>query len=257
MTRGAKGEKMAGKPKKSGGGAVAGRDKKTSSAGKDTAPRARGAREKKATAEDNSFWSDLTRGRQRAVETLPNILKFPVVRDRTVVLRKIIRDGDALLDFGAGDRTLEKELTRSGLTVKYKSLDVDKNYEHDFYSLNEITGAYDVITAFELIEHVSPQKVMAIFNAAKKHLKKGGHLVISTPNVCHPVVFWRDCTHITPVRYDEAYGFFLSQGFDNIEIYRGGKTKWKDRFWAFVFRPLLKLLRLDYIRHIIITGRKA
>ncbi len=254
MTRGAKGEKMAGKPKKSGGRAAK-RGKKTSPAAGHEAAGDR--REKNPGPPADTFWSDLTRGRQRAVETLPNILTFPIVRDRTVVLKEIIREGDALLDIGAGDRTLEKELQKAGLAVRYRSLDVDRNYEHDFYSLNEITGTYDVITAFELVEHVAPEKVMAIFRAAKKHLKKGGHLVISTPNVCHPTVFWRDCTHITPVRYDEAYGFFHSQGFVDIAIYRGGKMKWKDRFWAFAYRPLLKLLRLDYIRHIIVTGRKA
>ena len=233
------------------------RDKKTSPAKKRASTVTRAGGGEKAPSTEGSFWSDLTRGRQRAVETLPNILKFPIVRDRIVVLEKLIQKGSSLLDIGAGDRTLEKELRRAGLDVEYRSLDVDRNHEHDFYGLGEIRGTYDVITAFEVVEHVPPEKIMEMFSAARKHLKKGGHFVISTPNVCHPVVLWRDCTHITPVRYDEAYGFFHSQGFEDIRIYRGGKTKWKDRFWAFIYRPLLKLLRLDYIRHIIVTGQKA
>ncbi len=205
----------------------------------------------------DSFWSELTRGRQKAVETLPNILKLPIVRDRMVILKKCVKDGDRLLDIGASDHTLSRQLKEAGLNVKYMSLDVDRNFEHDYYGLDEIEGSFDVITAFEVIEHISPAEIMEIFKKAQKHLKKGGYFIISTPNVCHPVLFWRDCTHITPVRYDEVYGFFHALGFLDIRIYRGGKTKWKDRFWAFVYGPLLKLLRLDYIRHIIVTGTKA
>jgi len=207
--------------------------------------------------DNKTFWSELTRGRQRAVETLPNILRLPIVRDRIDVLRELVKNGDRLLDIGANDRTLERQLSSAGLDVRYSSFDVDRNFNHDFYALNDIEGSFDIITAFEVIEHIKPTEIMEIFKKAMEHLKKGGCFIISTPNVCHPVILWRDCTHITPVRYDELYGFFHALGFGDINIYRGGKTKWKDRFWAFVYRPLLKLLRLDYIRHIIVTGRKA
>jgi len=207
--------------------------------------------------DNKKFWSELTRGRQKAVETLPNILKFPIVRDRIVVLQGFVKKGDRILDIGANDRTLERQLSSAGLEVEYLSLDVDRNLKHDYYGLDEIKGSFDVITSFEVIEHISPSEIMDLFKAAQKHLKRDGYFVISTPNVCHPVLFWRDCTHITPVRYDEVYGFFDALAFKDIQIYRGGKTKWKDRFWAFVYRPLLKLLRLDYIRHIIVTGRKV
>ncbi len=205
----------------------------------------------------NNFWSELTKGRQKAVETLPNILKFPIVRDRIEVLKKIVKRGDSLLDMGASDHTLERQLKEGGLNIKYSSFDVDRNFNQDFYELREIKGSFDVITSFEVIEHISPAEIMDVFRKAKEHLKKGGYFIISTPNVCHPVLFWRDCTHITPVRYDEVYGFYHALGFSDIHIYRAGKTKWKDRVWAFIYRPLLKLLRLDYIRHIIVVGKKG
>lgn len=199
-------------------------------------------------------WSEVTKGRQRAVETLPNILKFPIVGDKMDVFKGIIKKGDRVLDIGANDRHLEKLFKEAGFDVQYRSFDVDRNYQHDYYSLEDIEGPFDVVCAFEVIEHIRPKEILKIFKRAKKLLVKGGFFVVSTPNVCHPVLFWRDCTHITPVRYDEIYGFLHALGFDPIRIYRGGKVKWKDRFWAFVYRPLLKLLRLDFIRHIIVVA---
>jgi len=207
--------------------------------------------------DNKKFWSELTKGRQKAVETLPNILKFPIVRDKMELLRNILKDGDRILDIGANDRLLEKQLSEAGLNVKYFSLDVDKNLKHDYYGLNEIKGSFDVITSFEVIEHIRPDEIMDLFKAAQRHLKQDGSFIVSTPNVCHPVNLWTDCSHITAVRHNVLYYLLRSAGFSDIQIYRGGKTKWKDRFWAFVYRPLLKLLRLDYIRHIIVTGRKV
>ncbi len=207
--------------------------------------------------DNQKFWSELTRGRQKAVETLPNILKFPIVRDKMELLRNILKDGDRLLDIGANDRLLEKQLREAGLNVKYFSLDVDKNLKHDYYSLDEIKGSFDVITSFEVIEHISPAEITAMFKKAQSQLKEGGYIMVSTPNVCHPVNLWTDCSHITAVRHNVLYYLLSSAGFKDIQIYRGGKIKWKDRLWAFVYRPLLKLLRLDYIRHIIVTGRKV
>lgn len=207
--------------------------------------------------DNKNFWSELTKGRQEAVETLPNILKFPIIRDKMELLSDMLRDGDRILDIGANDRLLERQLREARLNVKYFSFDVDKNLKHDYYDLDKIKGPFDVITSFEVIEHISPAEIRATFSKACELLKKDGSFIVSTPNVCHPVNLWTDCSHITAVRHNVLYYLLQSSGFKDIHIYRGGKTKWKDRFWAFVFRPLLKLLRLDYIRHIIVTGKKA
>ncbi len=206
---------------------------------------------------NENFWSELTRGRQHAVETLPNILQFPIIRDKMELLRNMLKEGDRFLDMGANDRLLEKQLKEAGLNVKYSSFDVDKNLKHDYYELGDIKGSYETISSFEVIEHISPDEIIELFRKAHELLVKDGWFIVSTPNVCHPVNLWTDCSHITAVRHNVLYYLLQSAGFKDIEIYRGGKTKWKDRFWAFVYRPLLKLLRLDYIRHIIVVGRKA
>lgn len=200
-------------------------------------------------------WSEVIKNREQATPNLPNILKMPAVEGRMDILKNIIKEGDSILDIGAYDRTLEKLLDKTGIKVRYFSFDVDKTMPHDFYDLDGIDQTFDIVTAFEVIEHVTPAQIIDIFNRASKLLKKGGFLVVSTPNVCHPVHFWRSCMHITPVRHDELYNLLLSAGFKDIRIYRAGKLKWKEKLWAFIYRPLIKLLKMDFMPSIIATAR--
>jgi 2-polyprenyl-3-methyl-5-hydroxy-6-metoxy-1,4-benzoquinol methylase len=48
--------------------------------------------------------------------------------------------------------------------------------------LPEEAGQFDVITAIELIEHLSPEEVKATLEAAVARLAPGGKLVLTTPN---------------------------------------------------------------------------
>lgn len=200
-------------------------------------------------------WSEIIKSREQATPNMPNILKMPTVEGRMDILKNIIKEGDSILDIGAYDRTLKKLLDKTGIKVRYFSFDVDKTMPHDFYDLDGIDQTFDIVTAFEVIEHVTPAQIIDIFNRASNLLKKGGFLVVSTPNVCHPVHFWRDCTHITPVRHNELYGLLLLGGFKEINIYRAGKLKWKEKLWAFIHRPLIKLLKMDFMPTIIATAR--
>lgn len=201
-------------------------------------------------------WTNIFMGRKEATRNLPNILKIPTVRGRMDILERLVKDGDTVLDVGAHDRTTGDLIKRAGIKAKYFSFDVDRTHKHDYYSLDDIDRRFDVVMAFELVEHISPAEIVEFFTKAASVLNENGLIVISTPNVCHPVYLWRDCTHITPVRHDELYGLLHSTGFCGIEIFRSGKFKWKQKFWALVFRPLIKLLRMDYYPSIIATGRR-
>lgn len=206
---------------------------------------------------DTINWTEVFMGRKEATRNLPNILKLPTVRGRMDILTRRVKDNDLVLDMGAHDRTTGKLIEKAGIKAKYFSLDVDRTHKHDYYSMDEIDRRFDVVMAFEFVEHITPTEIVEFFKKAASILKENGLIVISTPNVCHPVYLWRDCTHITPVRHDELYGLLHSTGFSDIEIFRSGKFKWKQRFWAFVFRPLIKLLRMDYYPSIIATARRG
>lgn len=203
---------------------------------------------------EKTDWNEIFKWRQQA--DLPNILNLPTISGRMDLLAKAVKDGHKLLDIGANNRGLEKELERAGKKIKYFSFDIDRTLFHDYYNLDDVDQKFDVITAFELVEHIGIPEIIRLFKKVSELLSDNGVFMVSTPNVCHPVLFWRDCTHITPVRYDELYGLLAAAGFRDIKIYRSGKFKWKYRLLAFYYRPLMRLLRMDYVPGIIAVAVK-
>lgn len=202
-------------------------------------------------------WSEVTRGRQ-AAHSLPPILRLPLARDGRELLLGFLRNGVSLLDIGAHDRNLQRFIEAQGFTISYASLDVDRSREHDYYELSSVDRSFDIVVAFDVVEHMTVGEAMECFRRVQRDLlKPGGVFLVGTPNVSHPVVFWRDCTHITPFRYDELYGLLAAAGFSRIEIIRCGRFSLRDRVTALCFRPLLKLLRLDFAPGITAIARKG
>jgi len=202
-------------------------------------------------------WNDVMKGRTLAGRTLPHLLKLPIVKNSWEMVAGLIKDGDSVLDIGANERGLKDWLEQKGLKVKYYSCDIDRSMQHDYYDLNDITSTFDVIVAFEVIEHIDAVSVSKYFAKIRELLDEKGLFIVSTPNVCHPVVFWRDCTHITPFRYDELYGLLLKSGFEDVELFRIGNFSLKKRLIALYYRPLLRLLRMDFAPGIVAVARPS
>jgi SAM-dependent methyltransferase len=200
-------------------------------------------------------WSTVRAGRDQAVANLKPILKQPLIASTIDLINTVVKEGDLLLDVGANNRNLEKALQAPGQRVEYYSYDIDRSLPHDYYNLSEITRQFDVITILEVIEHIPPGDVAKLFQRAAELLKPGGNIIVSTPNVCHPVRFWRDCTHITPFRYDELAGLLYTAGFTGIEIFRLRKMRLKDwlRYW--VSLPTLRLLDIDFAPGIVVRAK--
>ncbi|OGL45855.1 MAG: hypothetical protein A2W05_02475 [Candidatus Schekmanbacteria bacterium RBG_16_38_10] len=204
---------------------------------------------------DGIDWSKIRRGRDAASKSLPKITKIPIVKSNRQVISNILKNGDAILDIGANNRSLEKYLSSIIGKVSYFSLDTDKNLPHDYYDMAAIDRKFDVIVALDVIEHMTLIDTVVLFERIYELLNPSGCIVISTPNVCHPVRFWRDCTHITPYRYDELAGLLISAGFHDIKIYRIKNMKAKDRLRYWIYSPLLRLLDIDFAPGIVAVAK--
>ncbi len=120
--------------------------------------------------------------------------------------------------------------------------------------LQNTTEKYDIILAFDLIEHLSKNEVLDFINLCKMRLNIHGRLVLQTPNASSPFfgeVRYGDFTHelgFTPKLLSQL---LIRAGFTNIEsretgpIPRGYSLKSTIRFgiWQ-IIRTLFWLITL-------------
>jgi len=136
-------------------------------------------------------WTLVNRAKNLTEDQLKQpVLELPIIRDYRQPLLEFLRPGMKILDIGANRRSLKEFLEQQMESpVAYKSMDIDRSYEHDFYSLEEIKGQFDAIACFEVIEHLTPGRALDMFRKAHQLLSSGGRVFVSTPNVYHPCHF--------------------------------------------------------------------
>jgi 2-polyprenyl-3-methyl-5-hydroxy-6-metoxy-1,4-benzoquinol methylase len=82
------------------------------------------------------------------------------------------------IDLNEKSVELAKETFKSSQNLNFKV--------HDALKLNELDKKFDIITAFEVIEHLHPDQANSFISSLKSALNSGGELLLSTPN--HDVV---------------------------------------------------------------------
>jgi 2-polyprenyl-3-methyl-5-hydroxy-6-metoxy-1,4-benzoquinol methylase len=186
-----------------------------------------------------------------------DIWDLKILRKRFPLMVNTIRDGEKVLDIGASDRNLQERLKRRYPKLIYKSMDIDREQFHDFYSLEEIQESFDVVFLFEVIEHVDFEEGVRLLKKVHDFLNEGGRLILTTPNVFNPSRFWRDVTHKVAYCYDELGGLLLAQGFQIKVMYR----TYNDAFHRYFFRlhvmaPLHRYLGIDFAKSILVIAEK-
>jgi SAM-dependent methyltransferase len=202
-------------------------------------------------------WSKLFEHRDQIHGHYPEIWDLKILRKRFPVMVKNIRNGEKILDIGASNRNLEERLKRHFPDLIYKSLDVDREQPHDFYSMEEIRETFDVVFLFEVIEHLELEEGVQLLKRSYDLLNEGGRLILTTPNIFNPSRFWRDATHRVAYCYDELGGLLLAQGFSITAMYR----TYNDVFHRYFFRvymmaPLHRYLGIDFAKSILIVAEK-
>ncbi|NWG04148.1 MAG: class I SAM-dependent methyltransferase [Syntrophaceae bacterium] len=202
-------------------------------------------------------WSKLFEYRGQVHQRYRDIWNIPILRKRFPLMLRWIQDGDKILDIGASNRDLQERLRRHFPKLIYKSMDIDREQFHDFYTLEEIQEPFDVIFLFEVIEHLSLEEGVTLLKRAYDLLNQGGRLLLTTPNVFNPNRFWRDATHKVAYCYDELGGLLLAQGFQIQAIYR----TYNDAYHRYLFRlyvmaPLHRYLGIDFGKSILMIAEK-
>jgi SAM-dependent methyltransferase len=207
---------------------------------------------------EETSWSRLFEHRDKIHEKYPEIWDLKILRKRFPLMLEMIRDGERVLDMGASNRNLESRLKRHFPSLIYKSMDIDRERFHDFYSLEEIRECFDVVFLFEVIEHLDLKEGIRLLKRIYDLLNPGGRLILTTPNVFNPSRYWRDATHKVAYCYDELAGLLMAQQFQVRAMYR----TYSDAFLRYFFRvyvmaPLHRYLGIDFAKSILIVAEKS
>jgi SAM-dependent methyltransferase len=202
-------------------------------------------------------WSKLFSYRDKIHESYPEIWDIPILRKRFPLMLENIRDGEKVIDIGASSRDLGGRLKRHYPNLVYKSMDIDQEQFHDFYSLEEIQESFDVVFLFEVIEHLDLGEGVDLLKRAYDLLNEGGRLILTTPNVFNPSRFWRDATHKVAYCYDELGGLLLAQGYQIKAMYRTySDAVHRYLFRRYVMASLHRYLGIDFAKSILIVAEK-
>lgn len=202
-------------------------------------------------------WSEQYNFRREVAARFGYVFQLPLARRASDVLLDVVRDGDRVLEVGAGDRRMAESLAKKHPRVIYRSMDIDPRGTHDYRSLDQIEDTFDCVCALEVVEHLEADALDDWFTRQKDLLVPGGHLVLSTPNTFYPPAYLRDATHRTPLCYDELGGMLEACGLRVTRILR----IYNDPLWRFLLRRvvfgwLFALLGIDYARQIVVVARK-
>lgn len=167
------------------------------------------------------------------------------------------------LDLGCGDGSTLKLLESLGfdriigvdkinLKNKIKSSKINF-FRSDIINFlkNVNKDKYDLITIFDVLEHIKPKYIEEILKSCFNSLKDGGYLIIQIPNGCsifNGVYFYGDPTHIFTYNEYSMNNLLLKTGFHQ------SKIKFKET--APTFKSAISILRfiLWRIVRVIIIG---
>ncbi len=205
----------------------------------------------------NISWSELYSRRREAAARFGDVFDLPIVKRVRDVLVDSVRDGDRVLEVGAGDRKMREHLVERRSHVRYESMDIDPRGEHDYRTLDEIGHRFQCVCAFEVAEHIPPDDILPWLARLGELLEPGGRLVLSTPNTYYPPAFLRDVTHRTPLCYDELAALVAGAGLRVARIVRIYHDPVHRAFARrYLFGWLFRLIGIDFARQIVLVAEK-
>jgi hypothetical protein len=202
-------------------------------------------------------WSRLYFHRRQARANLRSPFSLPIARRARDVLLRFVKDADRVLEIGAGDRRMEGHLHRRHAAIRYESCDPDPQGGHDYRGLDEPKGPYDVVFAFEVIEHLEFEEIASWLSRIADLLAPAGALLLSTPNTYYPPAYLRDATHRTPLCYDELAGLVGAAGLEVLGVWRAyNDPPLRVLLRRYLFGWLFRLIGIDYARQIVLAARR-
>lgn len=186
----------------------------------------------------------------------PSVYGLKVKKKILDIIIEELKEGDMILDVGASKRILGEKINHKIPSAIYKTVDIDKTQYHDYYNIDEVSESFDMVILSEVIEHLEFSEGVFLLKRLLEILKKGGKIIVSTPNLHHPNRYWVS-DHKTPYRHDEIGGALLFVGYKVEKIYRIYNDQFLKRYFRiYIASHLHKYLDVDFAKSIVVIARK-
>jgi SAM-dependent methyltransferase len=159
-----------------------------------------------------------------------------LIRERQQTYMELLLSRRRVIDVGCGRGELLTLLREKGIdaygvdtepdfVARCREAELDVKEEDGVAHLASLSpGEVDAVVASHVAEHLSPQRLTRLIQAAHDALEPGGILILETPNpeslLAGSVNFHRDPTHIRPIHPDTLAFLCESTGFEPVEIWR-------------------------------------
>ena len=203
-------------------------------------------------------WSILYAARRKLLKRYRTVWDIPIKNKHTQVLAEELRPGMKVLEIGSSDRNLEGLLTSHFEGLTYKSMDIDRHTDHDYYSLDEIDETFDAVLLFEVVEHMPFREGLPLLGKIFDLLAPGGKLVMTTPNVAHPTHYYRDPTHVAAYSHEGIGGMLVALGFEVDAMYRIYNAPLVQKlFRKYVASILHRYLGIDFTHSLLVVASRG
>jgi hypothetical protein len=203
-------------------------------------------------------YSGHTKWRSECVRVFGATKDLPIANPTRIGRDLFAKEKGNVLDFGCGMNSL----TKRGLRIpdsNYFTLDSDPDGQFDFASLSDIPQGkrFSLVVMNQVIEHIRFQQTLALMKQLRPYLTTDGHLIITVPNMSHPVRYWGDIDHVTTWTHEDIYGLLKNSGFGVVNFGRYNKRRLPfNPIKRYVVKTVCDVFRVDWCDSLFCMARK-
>lgn len=204
---------------------------------------------------DYGLFSDL---RNECVKKFGGMLDLPIIDNPYLEAKSSYTSGD-LLDVGAGkDLPLKQHFISTLKNGNYFAMDNDPRGHFDFKSTKEIKSdlKFNLAFANQVLEHLEIPEAENLIQDLFNVLNPEAVLILTVPNINHPVRHWGDVTHKTAWNYNAIYPLLEMNGFSVIKIARYSKKHPQGLIEKFIAQKMASIYRIDWCDSILVKATK-